>query len=85
MTEQSLNVSLGSRDMVDSFRVQVASAKALLTDDILRDIFLHLDSRLARVCKFFSEPALDLLWKDLSDVFLLLRILPSFVDSDGQK
>ncbi|KAH9913198.1 hypothetical protein B0H21DRAFT_396450 [Amylocystis lapponica] len=86
--------SLGSRDMVDSFRVQVASAKALLTDDILRDIFLHLDprcktrsdlARLARVCKFFSEPALDLLWKDLSDVFLLLRILPSFVDSDGQK
>ncbi|KAI9062618.1 hypothetical protein FKP32DRAFT_814087 [Trametes sanguinea] len=31
----------------------------------------------ARVCKTFSEPALRILWRQLPDVFPLLRLLPS--------
>ncbi|EIW54008.1 uncharacterized protein TRAVEDRAFT_39705 [Trametes versicolor FP-101664 SS1] len=32
----------------------------------------------ARVCRAFLEPALDALWRDLGDLLVLLRVLPSF-------
>ena len=34
-------------------------------------------------CKAFLEPALDRLWRSLDSLFPLLRILPSFTQSDG--
>lgn len=34
-------------------------------------------------CKAFLEPALDRLWSSLDSLFPLLKILPSFVQSDG--
>ncbi|KAI0352059.1 hypothetical protein OH77DRAFT_1523727 [Trametes cingulata] len=36
--------------------------------------------RLARVCKAFSEPALDVLWQVLDDIRTLLFTLPSFIN-----
>lgn len=35
-------------------------------------------ARSARVCKAFAEPALDVLWRELDDFLVLLRILPPF-------
>lgn len=35
-------------------------------------------ARSARVCKAFAEPALDVLWRELDDLLVLLRILPPF-------
>lgn len=37
----------------------------------------------ALTCKAFLEPALDRLWRSLDSLFPLLRILPSFTQSDG--
>ena len=34
-------------------------------------------------CKAFLEPALDRLWSSLDSLFPLLKILPSFIQSDG--
>jgi hypothetical protein len=34
-------------------------------------------------CKAFLEPALDRLWSSLASLFPLLKILPSFTQSDG--
>lgn len=34
-------------------------------------------------CKAFLEPALDRLWRSFDSLFPLLRILPSFKQSDG--
>ncbi|KAH9936007.1 hypothetical protein B0H21DRAFT_63449 [Amylocystis lapponica] len=67
---------------------QLASIKALYIEDILREIFEYLPrgfsrgrydlARTARVCKKFSGPALDLLWRDLPDVGSLFGLFPSF-------
>ncbi|KAL1945271.1 hypothetical protein VTO73DRAFT_2122 [Trametes versicolor] len=35
-------------------------------------------ARSARVCKVFADPALDVLWRELDDLLVLLRILPPF-------
>ncbi len=35
-------------------------------------------AQLARVCRPFSQPALDILWKNLDDLGHLLRVLPSY-------
>jgi hypothetical protein len=37
----------------------------------------------ALTCKAFLEPALDRLWRTLDSLFPLLKILPSFTQSDG--
>ena len=37
----------------------------------------------ALTCKSFLEPALDRLWRSLDSLFPLLKILPSFTQSDG--
>lgn len=34
-------------------------------------------------CRAFLEPALDRLWRSLDSLFPLLKILPSFTQSDG--
>ena len=34
-------------------------------------------------CKAFLEPAMDRLWSSLDSLFPLLKILPSFTQSDG--
>lgn len=37
----------------------------------------------ALTCKAFLEPALDCLWRFLDSLFPLLKLLPSFTQSDG--
>ncbi|KAI0366736.1 hypothetical protein BV20DRAFT_951577 [Pilatotrama ljubarskyi] len=37
-------------------------------------------ARLARVCRAFSEPALDMLWQLLDNISHLLSVLPPFID-----
>jgi len=37
----------------------------------------------ALTCKAFLEPALDRIWRRLDSLFPLLKILPSFIQSDG--
>ena len=72
----------------------------LYVEDILREIFSYLlplpprcpsrSSRMvivavARTCRSFKEPALDILWEDLQDLTPLVRCLPgaSSVNSIG--
>ena len=64
--------------------------RAFYVEEILVDIFAHcyavppnvwpkgrkVLSALARTCKTFKEPALDILWSELSNLGPLVRCLP---------
>jgi hypothetical protein len=75
--------------------------RALFILDILREIFSYIDyiplhnyaspkfkslAALARTCKTFHDPAMDLLWADIHDLEPLLgcvtRLHPLIYDSD---
>jgi hypothetical protein len=64
-----------------------AMHRALTCHDILVEIFESVAHQakarrqlawIARCCKTLSEPALDVLWKELDDLIPLLEILPAF-------
>ena len=81
-----------------SWTLENACASALHNQDILLNIFEHLDPQIeitdppqrngiqlqeectrtlagaARVCRAFLDPALDILWRSLNDVSILLRL-----------
>ncbi|KAL6301203.1 hypothetical protein BKA93DRAFT_828475 [Sparassis latifolia] len=64
--------------------------RALETEDILREIFNHLNSlsdgrtlaNLALVCKDFCDAALDVLWQHLESVMPLLKLLEKSMRSE---
>ncbi|KAF7308448.1 hypothetical protein HMN09_00693700 [Mycena chlorophos] len=63
---------------------------ALLLDDFLRLVFLELDPEfrpclvaLARTCRAWREPALDILWANMRSLLPLLELIPGLVCVDG--
>lgn len=58
--------------------------RCLCISEILREIFEYCAlsnlsplAHLARTCRLFREPALDILWRELDDVSPLMKCLPS--------
>jgi hypothetical protein len=71
--------------------------RALFISEVLQDIFAHLDqfsssgslttlAAVARTCKIFHEPAMDLLWADMIGIIPLLgcvaRLQPMIYTDD---
>ncbi|KAL6308271.1 hypothetical protein BKA93DRAFT_557843 [Sparassis latifolia] len=73
-----------------TLRMQSEAHTALFNEDILREVAQHFRTsrredvnalgRMALVCRAFSDPALDVLWRNLESLLPLLNILAISVD-----
>ena len=65
--------------MVTSFNADVKPHQALNIYEILENIFLHLDQSSnatnARVCKLWSDAALDNIWRVITDIECITQLL----------
>ncbi|KAJ7476430.1 hypothetical protein FB451DRAFT_1557344 [Mycena latifolia] len=68
--------------------------QCLGTFDILCEVLRHMSrssqdrpksalASIARTCKAFTEPALDLLWRELTALLPLLKLLPAMMEASG--
>ncbi|KZT05078.1 uncharacterized protein LAESUDRAFT_241018 [Laetiporus sulphureus 93-53] len=84
MVTMGCHTALQNPDVVREILQQLSPLDNNCSYDRLREIRMGL-AACARVCRMFSEPALDFLWWKLGDITPALRLLPSIrVDEDNQ-